>query len=250
MDYLQNFDGMRAVGLHAANCLDVITTMVYPGKTTGAIDAYVKWYADEYNLICAPYGYRGYPAYCCTSVNHVVCHGIPTASKILKEGDIVKVDVTFRSAEGWHGDSCRTYRVGKVSVLAERLIRVTQTILDKAIEQCVAGAKLGIVGKTIMNHLYGTWFTSVRQYCGHGIGQEFHTRPIVLHYFEPNEPDSNLILEPGMMFTIEPMICAGEAETKVLKDGWTVVTRDRSLSAQFEHTIGINKEGPPEVFTR
>lgn len=249
IEYQNTFDGMRSIGTHAKLCLDHLAIIIKPGISTYDIDEFVKAYAEGFGLVCAPYLYKGYPAHCCTSVNHIVCHGIPSKDKILKEGDIVSVDVTFISKDGWHGDSCHTYQVGKVSVLAERLMKVAHGAMMKGIKECVAGAKMGSIGHAIEEHATFHLYSTVKQYCGHGIGQEFHAPPFVLMYNAPETPEAQIVLTPGMMFTIEPMICAGSSETKVLKDKWTVVTRDRSLCAQYEHTIGINAEGPPTVFT-
>lgn len=249
MEYQNAFDGMRSIGQHAKTCLDWLGEGIKPGVSTADINHWVKLYADEQGLICAPYLYKGYPAYCCTSVNHIVCHGLPSIEKVLKEGDIISVDVTFISTDGWHGDSCRTYAVGKVSVLAERLMKIAHGAMMQGIKECVAGAKMGSIGHAIEEHATFHLYSTVKQYCGHGIGQKFHEPPFVLMHHAPETVEAQIVLEPGMMFTIEPMICAGSPETKVLKDKWTVVTRDRSLCAQYEHTIGINAEGPPEIFT-
>lgn len=248
IEYQNAFDGMRSIGQHAKLCLDHLAIIIKPGISTYAIDEFVKAYAEGFGLVCAPYGYKGFPAHCCTSVNHIVCHGIPSAQKVLKEGDIISVDVTFISKDGWHGDSCRTYAVGKVSVLADRLMKIAYSAMMAGIGECHAGAKMGVIGQTIEKVAWAHFYSTVKQYCGHGIGQEFHKPPFVLMHHAPETPEAQIILEPGMMFTIEPMICAGSSETKILKDKWTVVTRDRSLCAQYEHTIGIT-DGPPMVFT-
>ena len=247
-DYDEKFAKMRAIGIHASRCLDMLEKIIVPGMSTMAIDSMVVMYAMNHGLICAPFNYKGFPAHCCTSVNHVICHGIPTFKKILKDGDIIKVDVTFKDKDGWHGDSCRTYAVGTVSVKAERLMKVTKNALDIGIFAARPGNTIGHIGHAIQTYIESEGFSTVREYVGHGIGQEFHTFPHVYHYYQGDKPGMSVDIVPGMIFTIEPMINVGKPGTKTLKDGWTVVTKDKSLSAQYEHTIGIT-EGDPIVFT-
>jgi len=238
------FEGMRRAGLLAAETLDFITPYVEPGVSTGKLDTLCHDFIRDHQAIPAPLGYRGFPRSICTSVNHVVCHGIPDEKKILKKGDAVNIDVTV-ILDGWHGDTSRMFPVGQIGVKAQRLIDVTWTSMMKGIEQVRPGTTLGDVGFAIQEHAEGQGFSVVRDFCGHGLGTVFHDAPSVLHYGEPN---TGLVLQEGMFFTIEPMINAGRHETKILHDGWTAVTRDRKLSAQFEHSIGVTAEGC-EIFT-
>jgi len=247
-DYNEKFIKMRAIGLHAAQCLDVIEGEIVPGMSTQDIDDIVVKYAKENNLICAPLNYKGFPKSCCTSVNHTICHGIPKSNKILKEGDIVKVDITFKDKEGWHGDTCKTFAIGNVSVKANKLIKITEHALTLGIKESRAGNRIGDIGRVIQDYVEGEGFSVVKEYVGHGIGQGFHMLPHIYHYARPWKNDMDTKLEPGMIFTIEPMVNIGTAKTKVLRDKWSVVTRDRLYSAQFEHTIGIT-EGDPIIFT-
>ena len=237
------FDGMRRAGKLAAEILDMIDDHVRPGATTGELDALMHRAIDAAGATPAPLGYRGYPKATCISLNHVVCHGIPGDRK-LKDGDILNIDVTV-ILDGWHGDSSRMYFAGKPAVKAKRLCRVTFEALWKGIEQVRPGATLGDIGHAVQSHAESHRCGVVRDYCGHGIGRVFHEAPSVLHYGKPGE---GMTLEPGMIFTIEPMINLGTFETKLLSDGWTVVTKDRQLSAQFEHTVGVTDDGC-EVFT-
>ena len=237
------FEGMRRAGRLAAEILDLVDAHVRPGATTGALDALMHRAIEDAGATPAPLGYRGYPKATCISLNHVVCHGIPGDRK-LKDGDILNIDVTV-VLDGWHGDSSRMYFAGKPPVKARRLCRVTFESLWKGIEQVRPGATLGDVGHAIQRHAESHRLSVVRDYCGHGIGRVFHDAPSVLHY---GKPVDSLPLEPGMIFTIEPMINLGTFETKLLADGWTVVTKDRQLSAQFEHTVGVTDDGC-EVFT-
>lgn len=241
------FKAMKDIGRHAADCLDMIQNNIQPDISTDLIDVMVRCYALKHDLVCAPKDYKGFPAHCCTSVNHVVAHGIPSKTKILKEGDIVKVDITFKDKNGWHGDSCRTYAVGKISRKAELLIKHTKTAMMLGIEQCMPGNTIGMIGDAIQDYVDANGVTSVMEYVGHGIGQEFHTLPRIWHgrpkKFVSMFADRQIELKPGMMFTVEPMLNVGKEQTKVLSDGWTVVTKDKSLSAQFEHTIGITDDG-------
>ena len=237
------FAGMRAAGRLAAAALDMLTPFVVPGVTTEELDRRVLSFALDHKAIPAPLNYRGFPKAICTSVNHVVCHGIP-GPKPLREGDIVNIDVTL-IVDGWHGDTSRMYSVGAVSRRAERLIEVTYEALRRGIEAVRPGNTTGDIGAAIQSYAEGERCGVVRDFCGHGLGRVFHDRPNILHYGEPGEGP---VLEAGMLFTIEPMINLGKPAVKVLADGWTAVTRDRELSAQFEHTVGVTPSGC-EIFT-
>jgi len=238
------FASMRRVGDLAARCLDALVDLIRPGITTLEIDRFVLAFGAREGALPADLNYRGYGHSCCTSINHVVCHGIPD-EKPLNEGDIVNVDVTF-ILDGWHGDSSRMYPVGKVKRAASRLMEVTHESLMRAIAVAKPGVRLGAIGAAIQHYAESERCSVVRDFCGHGIGQIFHDTPNVLHYGEENE---GIELREGMIFTIEPMINLGKAGCKILSDGWTAVTRDRSLSAQYEHMIGITREGC-EIFTK
>jgi methionyl aminopeptidase len=237
------FAGMRAAGRLAAENLDAITPMVVPGVTTQALDDFVRQFTLDNGAVPATLGYRGYAHSCCISINHVVCHGIPS-DKALKDGDIVNIDVT-PLLDGWHGDSSRTYLVGDVPLKARRLVEVTYECLMLGIEQARPGKHLGDIGAAIQRHAEANRYGVVREFCGHGIGRLFHDSPEVIHAARAG---TGPVMRPGMFFTIEPMINLGKAAVKLLDDGWTAVTRDRSLSAQFEHTLGITEDGC-EVFT-
>jgi methionyl aminopeptidase len=241
----EHFEGMRRAGRLAAETLDFITPHVVPGVTTGALDALCDAFIRDHGGISAPLNYRGFPRSICTSINHVVCHGIPADDKALKEGDIVNIDVT-PIVDGWHGDSSRMYPVGAIKVKAQRLIDVTFEAMWKGIETVRPGVRVGDIGHAIQSFVEAQQFSVVEAFCGHGLGRVFHDAPNIPHYGEPNTGPE---LREGMFFTIEPMINAGRYEVKILKDGWTAVTRDRSLSAQFEHSIGVTTDGC-EVFTR
>lgn len=238
------FASMRKAGQAAAEILDRITPCVVPGVTTGALDDLITQWINEMGVVSATIGYRGYQKASCISPNHVVCHGIP-GDKVLIDGDITNIDVTV-IVDGWYGDTSRMYTVGKtISAKARKLIDVTYECLMRGIEQVKPGNTLGDVGHAIQSLAESHRFGVVRDFCGHGIGQAFHTEPQVVHFGKPGE---GLVLQPGMIFTIEPMINAGTWQVKVLNDGWTAVTRDRQLSAQFEHTIGVTETGF-EIFT-
>ncbi|AQS41708.1 MAG: Methionine aminopeptidase [Candidatus Tokpelaia hoelldobleri] len=237
------FAGMRKVCNLAACCLDALADMIKPGVTTNEIDRFVLAFGAREGALPADLNYRGYTHTCCTSINHVVCHGIPD-DKPLREGDIINVDVTFILG-GWHGDSSRMYPVGTIKRAAERLLEVTHESLMRSIEVIKPGVRLGAVGAAIQRYAEGERCSVVRDFCGHGVGQLFHDTPNVLHYGEPDEGPE---LREGMIFTIEPMINLGKPGVKVLSDGWTAVTRDRSLSAQYEHTVGVTATGC-EIFT-
>ncbi len=237
------FAGMAKAGRLVAEVLDLLIEEVKPGVTTEALDQFVFDFALAHGAIPAPLNYRGFPKSICTSLNHVVCHGIP-GPRALKEGDILNIDVTL-IVDGWHGDSSRMYGVGKISRAAERLLEVTYNSLMKGVAAVKPGATTGDIGAAIQAYAEGERCSVVRDFCGHGLGKVFHDRPNILHYGEPGE---GLPLKPGMLFTIEPMINLGKPHVKILSDGWTAVTRDRSLSAQFEHTVGVTETGC-EVFT-
>ncbi len=237
------FAGMAKAGRLVAEVLDLLVDEVKPGVTTEALDEFVYAFAMEHGAIPAPLNYRGFPKSICTSLNHVVCHGIP-GPRALKEGDILNIDVTL-IVDGWHGDSSRMYAVGKIPRAAERLLEVTHHALMRGIAVVKPGATTGDIGAAIQIYAESERCSVVRDFCGHGLGRVFHDRPNILHYGEPGE---GLQLKPGMLFTIEPMINLGKPHVKILSDGWTAVTRDRSLSAQFEHTVGVTETGC-EVFT-
>ena len=237
------FAGMAKAGQLVAEVLDLLVDEVKPGVTTETLDAFVFDFAMAHEAIPAPLNYRGFPKSICTSLNHVVCHGIP-GPRALKEGDILNIDVTL-ILDGWHGDSSRMYGVGKISRAAERLLEVTYNSLMRGVAAVKPGATTGDIGAAIQAYAEGERCSVVRDFCGHGLGRVFHDRPNILHYGEPGE---GLPLKPGMLFTIEPMINLGKPHVKILSDGWTAVTRDRSLSAQFEHTVGVTETGC-QVFT-
>ncbi len=237
------FVGMRKAGQLAAAALDMLVSHVVPGVTTERLDDLVFEFALDHGVLPATLGYRGFTHSICTSVNHVVCHGIP-GSKPLREGDIVNIDVTL-IVDGWHGDTSRMYTVGQVSRRAERLIDVTFEALHRGIAAVKPGRTTGHIGAAIQAFAESERCSVVRDFCGHGLGRVFHDRPNILHYGEAGE---GTVLQPGMLFTIEPMINLGKPTVKILPDGWTAVTRDRELSAQFEHTVGVTAEGC-EVFT-
>lgn len=239
-----DFDSMRKAGRLAAETLDMITEHVQPGITTEELDKLCHDYITKNGAIPAPLNYKGFPKSICTSINHVVCHGIPGPKK-LGAGDIINIDVTV-ILDGWYGDTSRMYIAGgKGSVKAEKLINVTYDSMMAGIEAVKPGATLGDVGHAIQQVAEAERFGVVRDFCGHGIGSVFHAAPSVLHF---GEPGTGIVLEPGMFFTIEPMINAGTWETKTLGDGWTAITKDRSLSAQFEHTLAVTDDGF-EIFT-
>jgi methionyl aminopeptidase len=237
------FAGMAKAGQLVAEVLDLLLDEVKPGVTTEALDDFVFAFAMDHGAVPAPLNYRGFPKSICTSLNHVVCHGIP-GPRPLKEGDILNIDVTL-IVDGWHGDSSRMYGVGKIPRAAERLLEVTYHALMRGVAAVKPGATTGDIGAAIQSYAEGERCSVVRDFCGHGLGRAFHDRPNILHYGEPGE---GLPLKTGMLFTIEPMINLGKPHVKILSDGWTAVTRDRSLSAQFEHTVGVTETGC-EVFT-
>jgi methionyl aminopeptidase len=238
-----DFAAMRVAGRMAAEMLDYITSFVTPGVTTNELDHLCALFASERGAISAPLNYRGFPKSVCISVNHVVCHGIPS-DKVLEEGDVINIDVT-PIVDGWHGDASRMYYVGKVGVKARKLCEVTYEAMMRGIAEVKPGATLGDVGHAIQSFAESHRYSIVRDFCGHGVGKVFHAPPNVMHYGRPGE---GLVLREGMIFTVEPMVNAGRLETKILADGWTAVTKDKSLSAQFEHTVGVTKDGV-EIFT-
>ncbi len=235
----QEIEKMRVAGRLAAEVLEMIAPHVRPGVTTEGLDRICHDYiVNVQKAVPAPLNYKGFPKSICTSVNHQVCHGIP-GPRILKKGDIVNIDVTVIK-DGWHGDTSRMFFVGEPSIQARRLVQVTYECLWKGIKQVRPGARLGDIGYAIQSHAEAHGYSVVREYCGHGIGRQFHEDPQVLHY---GRPGSGIELVPGMTFTIEPMINAGKKEVKLMPDGWTVVTRDHSLSAQWEHTVLVTESG-------
>ena len=238
-----DFAGLRAAGRLAAETLDLIAPHVRPGVSTGELDTLCHDFILARGAVPAPLNYRGFPKSICTSINHVVCHGIP-GERRLDEGDIINIDVTV-ILDGWHGDSSRMYVAGNASTRARVLIDVTHEALRRGIAAVKPGATLGDVGHAIQRFVEAKRFSVVRDFCGHGIGRRFHEPPNILHFGRRGE---GIALRPGMVFTIEPMVNAGRPEVKILDDGWTAVTRDRSLSAQFEHMLGVT-EGGCEIFT-
>ena len=241
--YSEAFNKTRLAGIIAAGALDEVAKIAKPGTRTDEIDKLCYEYLKDHGAYSAPLFYRGFPKSCCTSTNHVVCHGIPS-DKVLKNGDIINVDVTAFK-DGWHGDTSRTFEIGEVSVKAKKLVKTTYEAMMKAISIVKDGVYLGDIGEIIQNHVEAEGFSVVQDFCGHGIGKLFHEEPSVLHYGKKGTGEK---IKAGMIFTIEPMINLGQYETKTLNDGWTAVTKDKSLSAQFEHTIGVTNEGC-EIFT-
>ena len=242
-NYKESFEKTKKAGEIAAGALDEVAKIIKPGIQTDKIDKLCYEYINDNGAYSAPLFYRGFPKSCCTSTNHIVCHGIPS-DKILKDGDIVNVDVTALK-DGWHGDTSRTYEIGEVSVKAKKLVTTTFDAMMKAIKIIKEDVFLGDIGATIQNHVEAEGFSVVQDFCGHGIGRHFHQEPNVLHYGKKGTGER---IKAGMIFTIEPMINFGKYETRTLNDGWTAVTKDKSLSAQFEHTIGVTKDGY-EIFT-
>jgi methionyl aminopeptidase len=240
----EDFEAMRHAGRLAAETLDFITPHVTPGVTTEDLDRLCHDFIVSNDAVPAPLNYRGFPKSICTSVNHVVCHGIPNEKKRLQTGDVLNIDVTV-ILDGWHGDTSRMFYVGQPKVKASRLVEVTYEAMMRGIEVVRPGATLGDVGEAIQSFAEGHGFSVVRDFCGHGLGRIFHTAPSVLHYGKAGHGQE---LREGMFFTIEPMINAGKYDVKILEDGWTAVTRDRSLSAQFEHSLGVTAGGH-EIFT-
>lgn len=241
----EDFEGMRKAGRLGAAVLDFITPHVAPGVSTGELDRLCHDFILDHKAIPAPLNYKGFPKSICTSVNHVVCHGIPDDAKRLANGDTINIDITV-ILDGWHGDTSRMFIVGdKAGVRARKLTDVTYDAMMRGIGVVRPGATLGDIGHAIQSFAEANRFSVVRDFCGHGIGKIFHESPSVLHY---GTPGTGTVLREGMFFTVEPMINAGRYDVKILSDGWTAVTKDRSLSAQFEHTIGVTADGH-EIFT-
>ena len=239
----EDFAAMRKVGRLAAEALDLMDEHVAPGVSTAYLDDIIQDHARAHGAIPAPLNYRGFPKSICTSINHVVCHGIP-GDRILKDGDIINIDVTY-ILDGWHGDSSRMYLVGAVKPRAARLVEATYEAMMLGIARIRPGATTGDIGAAIQAHVEPLRMSVVRDFCGHGLGRLFHDAPNILHYGHPGE---GITLKEGMFFTVEPMVNLGRPDVKVLRDGWTAVTRDRSLSAQFEHSVGVTASGV-EIFT-
>ena len=242
-DIQEAFEGTRAASIIAAGALDEVAKIIKPGITTNQIDNLCYEFINDYGAYSAPLFYRGFPKSCCTSANHTICHGIP-GNKTLTDGDIVNVDVTSFK-DGWHGDTSRMFYSGEASVKAKKLTEVTYNSMMKAIKILNKEITLGDIGSTIQTYVEKEGFSVVRDFCGHGIGKVFHQEPNILHY---GKKGTGPKLKVGMIFTIEPMINEGKHETKMLNDGWTAVTKDKKLSAQFEHTVGITETGY-EIFT-
>ncbi len=238
-----DFAGMRAAGRLAAETLDFLTPHIQPGVTTARLDTLCHDFIVAHGATPAPLNYRGFPKSICTSINHVVCHGIPGERRLL-DGDVLNVDITV-VLDGWHGDTSRMFAAGTPSTRASRLMDVTYESMMRGVAAVRPGATLGDIGHVIQTYVESQRFSVVRDFCGHGIGRRFHEAPNILHFGRPGDGP---VLRPGMFFTIEPMVNAGRPEVKVLDDGWTAVTRDRSLSAQFEHMVGVTDDGV-EVFT-
>ena len=242
----EDIEKMRVAGRLAAEVLQVVAPYVKPGVSTDELDRICHHHiVNVQKAIPANLGYKGYPKTTCISANNVICHGIPNEAKVLKDGDIINIDVTVIK-DGWHGDTSRMYYVGTPSVMARRLVETTREALFRGIRAVRPGATLGDIGHAIQEYAEGERFSVVREYCGHGIGKVYHEDPQVLHYGRPGE---GVVLQPGMTFTIEPMINEGTRFTRLLPDGWTVVTKDRKLSAQWEHTVAVTADGV-EILTR
>ena len=240
---LESFEKTRLAGSIASGALDEVAKLIKPGITTNQIDRLCYEFINDYGAFSAPLYYRGFPNSCCISSNHVVCHGVPS-EKFLNEGDIVNVDVTAYK-DSWHGDTSRMFYVGEVSVKAKKLVETTYKSMMKAITSINKDSTVGDLGASIQKHVEAQGFSVVRDFCGHGIGKRFHQMPNILHYGKKGSGEK---LTEGMIFTVEPMINEGLFETKTLNDGWTAVTKDKKLSAQFEHTVGITSNGY-EIFT-
>jgi methionyl aminopeptidase len=241
-----DIEKMRVAGRLAAEVLQVVAPHVRPGVTTAELDRICHDHiVNVQQAVPANVGYRGFPATVCTSVNNVICHGIPSPAKVLRDGDILNIDVTVIK-DGWHGDTSRMYYVGEPSVMARRLVEVTREAMFRGIRTVRPGATLGDIGHAIQQYAESERFSVVREYCGHGIGRVYHEEPQVLHYGRAGE---GMVLQQGMTFTIEPMINEGRRHTRLLPDGWTVVTKDRKLSAQWEHTVAVTGDGV-EILTR
>jgi methionyl aminopeptidase len=239
-----SFEGMRAAGRLAASCLDMLAPEVREGVTTARLDDLARQYVLDHDALPACVFYRGYRHTICTSINHVVCHGIP-GERELKSGDVVNVDITV-IVDGWHGDTSRMFGIGDVPRKAQRLMDVTYEAMMRGIAAIKPGATLGDLGHAIQSYAEAERCTVVREFCGHGLGRVFHDAPNILHFGKPGEGP---VLKPGMMFTVEPMLNLGSPSVKILNDGWTAVTKDKSLSAQYEHSVGVTETGV-EIFTK
>jgi len=240
----EGFEGMRKAGQLSARALDMLTEHVRPGVTTQQIDDLVRMFYLDHGAVPATLFYRGYTRSSCTSINHVICHGIPN-TKPLREGDIINIDVTC-VYEGWHGDTSRMFNVGKIKRKAERLVNATYEAMMRGIAIVKPGNTFGDIGHVIQKYAESQRYSVVRDFCGHGLGRLFHDAPNVLHF---GDRGTGAVLEPGMFFTIEPMLNIGKPDARILDDGWTAVTRDKSLSAQFEHSVGVIEDGV-EIFTK
>lgn len=245
------FEKMRIVGGHVANCLRGVGRIIRPGITTKDIENYVRGYVADNDLKNSQHGYRGFPGHCCTSVNEVICHGIPYEKTVLKNGDIIKVDVTLNK-NGWHGDACRTFYVGtpdhsKHSLAIQDLIEVTHAAMILGIDMARPGNRISDISKAIEKYVHANGMSVVEEYTGHGIGRVMHESPQIPHYYDPKFPDVEL--KPGMTFTIEPMVNLGKKEHFIFEDKWAIMTKDGSESAQFEETIGITDD-KAEIFTQ
>ena len=240
----EDFEDMRRAGRLAAEVLDMLTPLVVPGVTTEKLDHRAREYILDHGATPAPYNYRGFPKSICTSLNHVVCHGIP-GERVLKDGDLMNIDVTV-ILDGWHGDTSRIYFAGRPPIKAQRLSDITYECLMRGIAEVAPGKHLGDIGYAIQSYAEGERCSVVTEFCGHGLGRVFHDAPNILHY---GNPGKGIALKQGMFFTIEPMINLGRPSSKILADGWTAVTRDRSLSAQYEHSLGVTASGV-EIFTQ
>jgi methionyl aminopeptidase len=241
----REIDKMRTAGRLAAQLLEHLGKMVKPGVTTLEIDTEAEKWTRQHGAVSAPLGYHGYPKSICTSVNEVICHGIPNAKQVLKDGDIINIDVT-PLVDGYHGDTSKTFFVGNPSPLAKKLVEVTEECLYRGIAQVKPGGRIGDIGAAIQEYAESQGFSVVRDFVGHGIHRIFHTEPQVPHY---GTRGKGRMIRPGMVFTIEPMINEGTWEAKILGDGWTAITKDRKLSAQFEHTLAVTKDGV-EILTK
>ncbi len=242
-----DFIELRIVGKFTSDCLFKLSEVIKPGITTDSIDQYVETYAKSNGLLCATLGYNGYPSHCCTSVNTVAAHGIPSKTKVLQEGDIIKVDVTF-IRNGYYGDSCRTYTIGKVSRKAQIISDIAREALNIGLLRCKPGNYIGDIGYAIQSYVESKGVSIVKELIGHGIGKKFHDDPEVPHWCLKEDIHKTIKLVPGMVFCVEPIVNQGAPGVKQKNDGWTIVTKDRSLSAQWESQVGITKTGC-EVFT-
>ena len=242
------FKQMRHVGKLTAECFFGLSFFIKSGISTFEINEYVIDFAKDNNLKCATNGYRGFPSDCCISLNEMACHGIPSKDNIIEDGDLVKVDLTFINEAGYYGDSCVTFEIGKVSKEHHKLVHVAQFAMLEGIAVAKPGNKIMDIGRAINDFVKKNNMHVIKDFCGHGIGKQFHTFPLIPHHVDKHLPDSDIVLEPGMCFTIEPIVSLGKDKTKLLKDNWSVVTKDKKWTAQFEHTLGITETGN-EVFT-